>query len=49
MGGLFGKWYEAKKLILRSEMFFQEELYRRMFLISHEMGIKEMFELVVEL
>jgi len=49
MGVLFRSWDEAKELIFLSEMFFQKEQCRRMFLISHEMGIKEMFELVVEL
>jgi hypothetical protein len=49
MGVLFRNWNEAKELILRSEMFFQKERCRRMFLISHEMEIKEMFERVVEL
>lgn len=46
---LFGKQDEAKELILRSEIFFQKEQYRQMFLICHEMDIEEMFEKVVEL
>ncbi|MFA6192036.1 MAG: hypothetical protein WC665_06755 [Sulfurimonas sp.] len=49
MGVLFGSWGEAKELILRSEMFFQKEQCGRIFLISHKMGITEMFERVVEL
>jgi hypothetical protein len=42
---LFGSWDEAKELISRSEIFFQKGQYRRMFMISHEMGIREMYEL----
>ena len=49
MGVLFRRQDEAKELILRSEMFFQKEQYRQIFLISHEMEIKEMLERVVEL
>lgn len=49
MGVLFGSWGEARRMEILETFHTIKEQYRQIFLISHEMEIKEMFERVVEL
>jgi exonuclease SbcC len=49
MGVLFGSWDEARRMEILEAFHTIKEQYRQIFLISHEMEIKEMFERVVEL
>ncbi|MGE4418717.1 MAG: hypothetical protein AB7D38_02645 [Sulfurimonas sp.] len=49
MGVLFGSQDENRQMQILEAFHTIKEQYRQIFLISHEMEIKEMFELVVEL
>jgi exonuclease SbcC len=49
MGVLFGNLDEARRMEILEACHTIKEQYRRIFLISHEMEIKKMFERVAEL